>query len=54
MVNVIKKLKTEKIYSDCIPDDYIDLTEKAKMVFLFATVYNPNTKSLEYLNPDLL
>lgn len=24
------------------------------MIFLFATVYNPMTKKLDYLNPDLI
>lgn len=54
MSNVINKLKQQKIYSDKVSENYIDLTEKAKMIFLFATVYNPNTRKLEFLNPNLI
>jgi anthranilate phosphoribosyltransferase len=54
MKNVINKLSTILVYSDKIPENYEKLVEKVKLLFLFATVFNPETKSLEYLNPDLL
>ena len=54
MKKVISKLKQDKIYAEKIPQDYEGLIEKSKLIFLFATVYNPNTKQLEYLNPDLV
>lgn len=46
MKNVISKLKSEKVYMDKIPEQYINLIENVKLLFIFATVYNPITKEV--------
>jgi 5'-3' exonuclease len=46
MKNVINKLKMTKLYAQRIPDGYDELVEKVKMIFLFATVFNPIDRKL--------
>lgn len=46
MKNVISKLKSEKVYMDKIPEEYVSLIQNVKLVFFFATVYNPITKEV--------
>lgn len=50
MNNVIEHLRELKNYSDKVPEDYEKTVLDSKLIFLFATTYNPFTNSLEYLS----
>lgn len=43
---VISHLRTKKNYTELIPADYEQNVLSSRLIFAFATVYNPITKSL--------
>ena len=43
-----------KKYCEIIPENYERKVLESKLIFIFATIYNPFNKCLEFLNLDLL
>jgi hypothetical protein len=54
MNNVVAHLREVKPYSERVPDNYEKEIMDSKLIFLFATTYNPFTNCLEYLNSSRL
>lgn len=50
----IDHLRGNQLYSSRIPDNYESMVLESKLIFTFATIYNPLSQCLEFLNPLLL
>ena len=51
MNSVIKALRQKKTFIDRVPEDYENVTLSSKLIFTFATVFNPFNNALEFLHP---
>lgn len=54
MLFVISHLRETETYKDLVPENYEKLVLDSKLIFLFATTYNPFTNALDYLNDSKL
>jgi exonuclease 1 len=51
---VIEYLRSKENYSMSIPENYENIIRDSKLIFTFATVFNPFENCLEFLQPHLI
>ena len=54
MNGVVKHLRETKPFCERVPENYEKMVHTTKLIFCLATVYNPLSTELEFLNNDYL